>query len=437
MAEPSTPHPAAGAAPPPPDDFQSVLDLDRDHAKRRRRRWIAAGAGALVAAVVLWRFLGGDDEAGPRYLTAPATRGSLVVTVNATGTLQPTNQVDVGSELSGILATVSVDFNDRVTRGQVLAKLDTSKLEAEALQSRALLQVAEAALVEAEASVVEAEAELARLTALGKASGGRLPSQQELDAARATLARAKAGVASSEAQIEQARAKLEFDATNLERAEIRSPIDGVVLTRDVEPGQTIASSFQAPKLFQLAEDLAQMELEVDVDEADVGQVREGQKATFTVDAYPDRTFPARIQQLRYASETINGVVTYKAVLEVENEDLALRPGMTATADIVVATVEDAVLVPNEALRFVPPVQQTDDRGLLQRLIPMGRRFSRTPPASPVATGNLRKVYRLADGRPVEMEIRIGVSDGRLTEVVRGDVEAGTELVVDATTGPRS
>lgn len=429
---------APTAEPSRPDDFQSVLDADRRNARRRRRRWIVGAVGSLIALVVLWRTFAGDEETGTRYITAPATRAQLVVTVNATGTLQPTNQVDVGSELSGILDHVNADFNDRVTRGQVLAKLDTSKLEAEALQSRALLEVAEAALVESKASVVEADAELARLTALRKASGGRLPSQQEMDTARATLARAKAAVSSSEAQIEQARAKLEFDTTNLEKAEIRSPIDGVVLTRDVEPGQTIASSFQAPKLFQIAEDLSQMELEVDVDEADVGQVREGQAATFTVDAYPDRTFPARIQQLRYASETVNGVVTYKAVLEVENEDLALRPGMTATADIVVATVDDAVLAPNEALRFVPPAPKKDDeRGLLQRLIPMGRRFSRTTPATPQHAGNARTVYRLERGQPEPIEIRIGLTDGRVTQVVEGDVRAGTELVVDAKTGPES
>jgi HlyD family secretion protein len=422
MAEPTSPAAV---------DLGSLLEHDRAAAAAGRRRRRFAAAAALVLLFLVWRYLAGGDDGETEYRTAAVTRGPLVVTVNATGTLQPTNQVDVGSELSGILETVEVDFNERVTKGQVLARLDTSKLSAEALQSRALLGVAEATLVERKASVVEAEAELRRLHALHKASGGRVPSPQELDASSATLSRAKAAVASSEAQIDQARAKLEFDSTNLEKSEIRSPIDGVVLTRDVEPGQTIASSFQAPKLFQLAEDLAQMELEVDVDEADVGQVKEGQQATFTVDSYPTRTFPARITQLRYAPETVSGVVTYKAVLQVANADLALRPGMTATADIVVATIDAAVLVPNEALRFVPPVAKIEEKGLLQRLVPMGRRYSRPPPPSgPARSDNRRTVYRLDGNQPVAVDIQIGLTDGRLTQVTGGEVDVGTELVVD-------
>lgn len=429
MAEPASPSSV---------DLGALLEQDRIAvAARRRRRWIAAG-GAFLALLVLWRVFGGSDGNETRYRTAAVTRGPLTVTVNATGTLQPTNQVDVGSELSGILETVEADYNQRVTKGQVLARLDTSKLSASALQSKALLDVAEAALVEKKASVVEADAEVHRLNALHKASGGRVPSPQELDAAVATLARAKASVASATAQIDQARAQLEFDSTNLEKAEIRSPIDGIVLTRDVEPGQTIASSFQAPKLFQLAEDLAQMELEVDVDEADVGQVKEGQQATFTVDSYPNRTFPARITQLRYAPETVSGVVTYKAVLQVANEDLALRPGMTATADIVVAKVEDAVLVPNEALRFVPPKREREERGLLERLIPMGRRYSHAPPPSGPARGDQKRtVYKLEGREPVAVEIQVGLTDGRLTQVTGGEVGAGTELVVDVATGKPS
>ena len=423
----------AESKPTSPTELGALLDSERLAVAARRRRLAVAAIAASLLLVATWWLTSGNGDDETTYLTAPVTRGRLVVTVNATGTLQPTNQVDVGSELSGILDSVEVDFNDRVTKGQVLARLDISKLSAEALQSRALLGVAEAALVEKKASVVEAEADLNRLLSLRKASGGRVPSRQDLDTASATLARARAAVASSEAQIEQARAKLDFDSTNLAKAEIRSPIDGVVLTRDVEPGQTIASSFQAPKLFQLAEDLAQMELEVDVDEADVGQVHEGQDASFTVDSYPDRTFPARITQLRYASETVNGVVTYKAVLTVANADLALRPGMTATADIVVATIDDAVLIPNQALRFVPPVAKSDERGLLQRLLPMGRRFSGPAAAAGPARGdNKRTVYRLEDGRPVPVEIRVGLTDGRSTQVLTDGVAVGAELVVDAT-----
>jgi HlyD family secretion protein len=250
-----------------------------------------------------------------------------------------------------------------------------------------------------------------------------------MDAAEATAARARAARENANAQIALAQAKLDFDRTNLAKAEIRAPINGVVLSRNVEAGQTIAASLQTPVLFTLAEDLTQMELEVDVDEADVGHVREGQSATFNVDAYADREFPARITQLRFASERVEGVVSYKAVLEVANPDLALRPGMTATANIVVDEVDDALLIPNAALRFVPPKKQTDERGLLQKLVPFGpRRTARRPDGR--AAEARRTVYRLVEDKPEQIEIEVGATDGRRTQVTSGDVTAGTALIVD-------
>lgn len=410
-------------------DVTAVLESHRAAARQRRRRLLFFGGGALALLVATtWLGPGGDDD-GTKFRTQKLATDRLVVTVNATGTLQPTNEVEVGSELSGIVDTVLVDYNDRVSRGQVLARLDTLKLEAEALQSKARLVAAEAMLQERRASAVEAEAALKRMNAVRAASAGRVPSRQDFDAASSAAARARAQVASAEAEIQVARAKLDFDSTNLAKAEIRSPFDGVVLSRDVEPGQTIAASLQAPKLFRLAEDLTKMELEVDVDEADVGQVREGQDAAFTVDAYADRSFPARITQLRYASETVNGVVSYKAVLQVANADLALRPGMTATADIVVATVDSALLVPNEALRFVPPAGQKDRRGILQKLMPFSRRLSEPVPAA-ARTGDRRTVYLLRDGSPEPVQIQVGLSDGRRTEV-RSGLAPDAEVIVDS------
>lgn len=414
---------------PPSGEVTVILDAHRVAVAQRRRR-VGFAVAALFLLFVASSWLGTDDDHdGTAFRIAAVARDRLVVTVNATGTLQPTNEVEVGSELSGIIETVFVDYNARVTHGQVLARLDTRKFAADELQSKARLVAAEALLQERRATAVEAEAAMRRMDAVRRASNGRVPSRQDYDAASATAARARALVASAEAEIQVARARLDFDSTNLEKAEIRSPIDGVVLSRDVDPGQTIAASLQAPKLFTLAEDLAQMELEVDVDEADVGQVREGQDATFTVDAYPDRSFPARITQLRFASETVSGVVSYKAVLQVANADLALRPGMTATADIVVATLDGAVLVPNEALRFVPPVEKVDKRGLLQKLMPFGRRLSEPVPG-PARSGNKRTVYRLQEGKPVAAEIQVGLTDGRRTEVTSG-LDAGSEVIVDA------
>src|SRR3546814_712034 len=272
--------------------------------------------------------------------------------VSATGNLKPINQVDVGSEQSGLITDVYVDVNDRVTKGQVLARLDTSRLIDTVNQSRAALAAAEAGVGEAQATVAETQSNLARLQQVYKLSGGKVPSKTELDAGRANYSRAMASVRSAEAQVLQARAQLATAQTNLDKARIYSPVNGVVLSRDIEPGQTVAASLNAPVLFTIAEDLSQMELEVSVDEADVGQVKDGQRATFTVDAFPGQTFPARIERVNVGSKTSDTssssrtssstaartVVAYTAVLSVKNRNVNLLTGMTATAEYI--TSED-------------------------------------------------------------------------------------------------
>jgi HlyD family secretion protein len=232
--------------------------------------------------------------------------------------------------------------------------------------------------------------------------------------------------------VTQARATLEAQQTDHYKTAIRSPINGIVLVRAVEPGQTVASSLQAPVLFTLAEDLARMELQVSVDEADVGQVHEGQAATFTVDAWPDREFPARVAQVRYGAETVAGVVTYETVLIVDNGEGLLRPGMTATAEIVVREAKDALLVPNAALRFAPPAPKAEEPsgGLLRALLPTPPRFGQRP-GEKRNTGREQRVWTLRDGALAELVITTGASDGSYTEVVRGEVEPGMELVSDA------
>jgi HlyD family secretion protein len=356
------------------------------------------------------------------------------VTVTATGALEPTNQVDVGSELSGIIKTVEVDYNDRVKIGQILARLDTDKLKAKVLQSKAALESARAKVLEAQATVKESEDQLARLKQVWKLSNNMVPSQQDLDAAQAVLHRAKAIEATARAQVSQAQATLEADETDLAKAVIHSPINGIVLTRNVEPGQTVAASFQAPVLFTLAEDLTQMELHVDVDEADVGQVTKGQEAVFTVDAHPGRTFPARITQVRYGSQTVNGVVTYKTVLIVDNSDLSLRPGMTATADITINKVENAILVPNAALRFAPSIKEkeapSNGSSLLNKLLPRRHRPPSKQRKDSTDDIKLQHVWTLRDGKLFVIAISIGATDGRMTEVTSGDIEPGMPLVVD-------
>ena len=304
--------------------------------------------------MIFWKK--GNQSTAARYKTEEVRRGDLTVIVTATGTLQPTNKVEVGSELSGIIKSVEADYNSKVKVGQVLARLDTSKLEAQVTQSRAALESAKAKVLQAQATVKETRAKLAQFQKVRELSNNKVPSQSELDAAEAAFERAKADEASATAAVSQAQATLQANETDLSKSVIRSPINGIVLTRSMEPGQTVAASFTAPVLFTLAEDLTQMELHVNVDEADVGKVQEGQEATFSVAAYPDRTFEARIIQARYGSSTTSGVVTYETVLKVDNPDLSLRPGMTATADITVKKVENAILIPSAALRFTPPVR---------------------------------------------------------------------------------
>lgn len=412
---------------------QLGADAKSQGADRRRRLLIwGAAAAALAVAVVLWA-LSGDGDA-VQYRTQTVSRGALTVTVTATGTLEPTNQVDVGSELSGIVKSVEVDYNERVKVGQVLARLDTTKLEAQVRQSEAALASAEAKVRQAEATAKEAKATLARLAQVREISGGKVPSQTDFDAAEASLERAQADESAARAAVAQAGATLRANRTDLAKAVIRSPINGIVLVRSVEPGQTVAATFQAPVLFTLAEDLTQMELQVDVDEADVGRVREAQEAAFTVDAYPDRRFPARITRVHYGSKTVEGVVTYQTVLQVDNAEMVLRPGMTATAIITVESISDALLVPNAALRFSPPSGQSaetaDGGSFIQRLLPRPPRTASRPPKADTP-GRAHTVWVLREGRPEPVEITTGSTDGINTVVTGGALAAGTAVVTDA------
>jgi HlyD family secretion protein len=402
--------------------------------RHRRLRWLALGL-AILAGLALFLWLGARRQAAeaPRYVTENVQRGDLTVTVSANGNLQPINQVDVGSELSGTIESVLVDDNDRITKGQVIARLDTRKLNDQVAKSRAALASALASVQQAQASEKEAEAQLARLKEVERLSGGKVPSRAELDSGEATLLRARADLAVARAAVTQARATLSTDETNLSKAVIRSPIDGVVLARKVERGQTVAATMTAPVLFTLAEDLAQMELQVKVDEADVGQVKENQGATFNVDAYPGRKYPARITRVGLGSTTTDNVVTYLTVLEVKNDDLSLRPGMTATADILVARREGALLVPNAALRFTPPSagRNAGGPGIVASLMP------RPPAGQPKkvttkspARGGSRELWLLDNGTPRAVQVTTGQSNGRQTEILGGDLTEGMAVITD-------
>ncbi len=395
--------------------------------------WLWLVVVLAVIAVAGWLTLrSGEDKSAPRYTTEAATVGMLVVKVSATGNLQPTNQVDVGSELSGIVDQVFVDDNDEVKKGQVLARLDLSKLQDAVAKSRASLVAAEAQVLQAQATVAEARATLSRYQQVSQLSGGKVPSKTEMDTAEANLKRAEANVASARASVTQARATLQSDETNLGKANIRSPINGVVLARQIEPGQTVAASFQAPVLFKLAEDLSKMELQVDIDEADVGQVMAGQKAIFSVDAWPGREYDAVITRVGYGAQEKDGVISYLAVLEVGNDDLSLRPGMTGTAEITTLTRENALLVPNAALRFTPATTDTAQKksrsSVMSALMPRPPR--QTPKVRTTANSDTPRVWVLQDGQPVALDVKAGATNGRVTEITGGPLKAGMQVITE-------
>lgn len=411
-------------------DIREVLGLEEAPRSRKRLKLAAAIFLLLAVAAAVASYFASRGEV-VRYRTAPITRGDLTVVVSATATVQPVNQVDVGTEISGTIRTVEADYNDRVKAGQVLARLDTEKLQAQVLQSQAALESAQARLSEAQATLAEMRSNLERFQRVREMSGGKVPSQREYDAAEALLKRALSNEATLKAQIAEAKWKLSVDRTNLTKAVIRSPINGVVLKRQVEPGQTVAATLQTPVLFTIAEDLAQMEVEVDVDEADVAQVKVGQQANFTVDGYPGRLFTAVVKQVRYGPETVQGVVTYKTLLSVDNSDLALRPGMTATADITVQRLENVLLVPNVALRFSPPTQAQAEQpagSLISRLFPRPPRAPR--PRDTTDAEGRQRVYVVRDRELEPIPVVTGSTDGVMTEIKEGNLEVGTEVVTD-------
>lgn len=387
----------------------------------------------IAAAAAAWTVRrSAQPVEAPRYATEAAKLGALVVKVSATGNLQPTNQVEVGSELSGIVTAVLVDDNDRVHTGQVLARLDLSRLKDAVARSRASLEAAQAQVLQAEATVAESASELQRFRQVAEASGGKVPSKRELDAADAALKRAQANEAIARASVAQALAALQSDQTNLAKASIRSPIDGVVLTRSVEPGQTVAASLQAPVLFTLAEDLTKMELQVDVDEADVGQVAVGQEASFSVDAWPGRRYAAVITRVGFGSQLVDGVVSYPTLLRVDNADLSLRPGMTGTAEIVTLVREGALLVPSAALRFDPAAEDEAPSGRSGGVL--GRLFIRpprsTPQRRPTIAAGAQRLWVLQAGEPDPVTVQVGASDGQWSEIIGGELEPGAPVITE-------
>src|SRR5450759_1165372 len=399
---------------PPGSDVAATLGLsggaNRGAKLRRRVLWWGIAVLALVGGVLYVKTR--HTQAPVHYQTVAARRGDLAATVTATGTLAALDTVAVGTEVSGVVDVVAADYNDRVRKGQTLAIVNTDQLRAQIRQGEAALQAAGATAQQTAATLVETRAQTVRAESLVTS---QFISLQEVESARASLARALGADASARAQIAASAAALQAQHTVLEKATIRSPITGVVLQRQIEPGRTVAASFQTPVLFILAADLRQMTLALDIDEADVGQVHAGQEGDFTVDAYPDRTFAAKVRSVRNAAKTVEGVVTYQAILDAANPDLVLRPGMTATAVIKTAQVLNALSVPNAALRFTPA---RDSSALAGSGVSATRR-----------SGNAHQVWTLRQGTPVAIALTTGLTDGQWTEVTGGSLTSGLPLII--------
>lgn len=404
-------------------------ELAKTLALGTKRKWhlrLLAAAAIVVGGLVVWLWVPiGTSADRPVYVTETVGRSDIQVSVSATGTIEPTDMVEVSSELSGTITNVHVDFNDTVEIGTVLAGLDTSRLEAELAVQNASLASAEAQIAIAEATLREARADYERGLELVQRG---IESDQTFTAQEAEYERAQAELLSAMAARDLAQASVDLVQIDMSKSCICSPIEGVVLDRDVEEGQIVAASLEAPILFTIAGDLERMELQIDIDESDIGRVEVGQPVVFTVEAYDDREFPAEISELRFASETVDGIVTYKGILSLDNSEMALLPGMTATAEIIVASQTDALVVPNAALRYTPPQEAAANNstrsGLVGMVLP-----SRPRQAEMVQTTN-DSVWVLRDSLAVEVPVETGETDGTVTEILAGDLTTGDQVIED-------
>ena len=371
----------------------------------------------LIATGAVLYYLFAPSSAKPAsYMTQPLKRGTLEVTVSATGYLLPRERVLVGSEVSGTITEVRVDYNDRVTKGEVLAQIDRTKFQSNLVRMQAGLEAAKAQMHQAEAQLQLAQQNLSRDRKIRKESGGRLPSPKQYDSDRAAWLSAKAAAAVARAEVAQAKYAVDAARYDLDRTTIYAPIDGIVLERKIDPGQTVAAAFQTPVLFKLANDLSQMELKVSIDEADITQIHEKQKARFDVDAYPDREFNATVQTVRIDSQIVAGVVTYDAILSVDNHDNRLRPGMSADVKIITKKVKGAWSVPRAAMLYEP--------------VKVTKKVAFGPRNTQKAEFDLRPhVWVLRAGTPKKIYVEVAGTDGSDAAVTSDDLHEDDRVIL--------
>jgi HlyD family secretion protein len=372
------------------------------HKDRSRKYWLIAGLSSLllaaIAATTWWTV---SEHGTVHYVTAQVSQGAVTRAVTATGTVNPELTIIVGAAVSGIIQDLSCDYNTQVKKGQVCARIDPRPYQSVVDQNKAQLAVAKAQLEKDKANEAYTQLALGRYASLIKTNA---VSQDVFDNAKNAHDQAIAQIAFDEATIQLHQASLDAAQVNLDYASIVSPVDGTVVSRNVTRGQTVASSFQTPTLFLIASDLAKMEVDANVSEGDVGGIRAGNKATFTVDAYPKRTFEGTVTQVRHSPQTVQNVVTYDIVISVDNSDLVLMPGLTAGSRIIVDQRSDVIRVPNQALRYVP------------RDIPRA------------APSDHARVWVLREEQPIAVAVVTGLDDDSFTEIVSGDLKPG-DLVI--------
>lgn len=404
-------------------------ELESFSSKKRINRKLIYIATAIVSflAIVLFFIFNGNDKSNKiEYITKKVTQGDLSVVVSTTGNLNPTNSVEIGIEVSGTLKEIFVDFNDEVKAGQILAKIDTVKLQSQVDSSTAALAIAVANQKESQVLLNNKKTLYDRTLNMYKNSGGKYPSKNELDDTRFSYEAAIESLEAAKAKVLQSQSNLKTDKQNLEKASVKSSIDGIVLNREVEVGQTLAATMSAPKLFTIAKDLTNMDLIVSIDEADVADIKKDLPVTFTVDAYPNKVFNGKVKQVRLNPVDTNGVVTYETVVSVDNEDLLLKPGMTATAKIITKESKNKLLIPNGALRFKPKMQEQKNGGV--NLV--GPNMNRPANvARDLSKKELSPIFILENNQPKRVMVKVLDSDGKLTSIESEELKVDDEVII--------
>lgn len=410
-------------------------ELNNYKDKKSSYKYIILGIVVFVIAILIYMFFPKNDSQKIEYVTSKVKTGDLMVVVSASGNIKPTNSVEIGIEVSGTIKEIFVDFNDEVKVGQVLAKIDTLKLDAQVESSKAALAIAKANQKESEVALKNKKLLYDRTKKMFDNSGGKYPSQNEFDDTRFSYESALASLEASKSKVLQSSSNLKNDLQNLEKASVKSSIDGIVLNREVEIGQTLAATMQAPKLFTLAKDLTNMDLVVSIDEADVADIKDNLDVTFTVDAYPNKEFKGKIKQVRLNPITTNGVVTYETVVSVDNSELLLKPGMTANAKIITKNIKEQVLIPNSALRFIPK-NSNEKTGAKPASFgtPPNFRPQGSVTKDNKAKDGLATIYILESGKPKELKVKVVDSDSKQSSVLSKTLKIGDEVIISQKSG---